>query len=337
MTPRVTQRFVLGLLLPLGALGCTRTTQIQPSAPPPAGADVASPPRDTARQNDSSSATDSRLPPPVAPVISLPSCQQLQTGQLQDTVESSGLAPLPGLKSPAGLPLLVTHGDNELYLDIVDPSGEQIARVEVRGAGDYEAITLLRSELDGEAHSFEFVAIRSPGNYCVRGQGSCTDGAFVRFTLQAQAGRFSLLGSAREWRLPAAWRTNTEALQWTGSRLLAFAKNTGDKLQVHLEPGATEARMEPLVEQGNPGQQGLLTDLTVHPNDGRLLATSCFPPGDHWVCRLVEFDATTLALLRITELTEAFSLTQVEALSFLPDASLVVTNEDGSIARFRCP
>jgi hypothetical protein len=275
-------------------------------------------------------------PPPGAPELA--SCQRLEQGVLEGTIESSGIAPLPGLKSPSGLPLLATHGDNELTIDVVDPTGRRLSRVDIHGTGDFEALTLVHTARGEARIHHTLIALLSPGNHCIRGRGICTPGLLVRFTLgtPTTGGPTILEGEPEIWRLPDQERTNTESIHHTADGLLLFAKSTGDKSLVELPGAGGTAVVHPLLRQGHTDIQGQLTDMAVDPVSGRIFATSLFIGLLEHTYRLVEIDPTTRGAARIFPLPEDLAHTQVEALTFLPDRTLVLTNEDGVIVRFRC-
>lgn len=269
------------------------------------------------------------LPVPV----DLEACQIIDSGALpDDTNESSGLAALPGLKTAGDKDLLVTHGDKGLTLDFVDAAGQRDGRVKVVSAGDFEAVTVISVTGSAAAATVELAALESPGNDCTRGEGVCTDGHVLRFKVAAQPGSYTLLGAPQQWSLPKKERTNSECLEWTGQSLLLFAKNTADKYRVHLEDGAVQAVLEPLVKAKSTDAQGRLTDLTHDPVSGRLLATATTDDG----AILVEIDPGTFAPTHLTPIPPPLAFEKVEGIAVFADQTIAITTEAGSIRRYRC-
>lgn len=263
--------------------------------------------------------------------IDLRACTVVSAGELQKTRESSGLAALPGA-SAGGRPLLVTHGDEGLTANVVDDTGRSHARFDILPEGDFEDLALIdATEADG-ARRYTLVALRSPGNGCVRGEGPCDEGALVRFGLTLREGEWSLRPDLAVWSLPAEARTDAEALAWLETGLLVLAKETGDADRLVLVDGAREAEVHPLLRADQPGERGRVTGATRDAASGRLFATS--RRGGE--VQLLELEPATLAVRHAAPLPADLANTRVEALAVLPDGTLALTNEEGRIVRYRC-
>jgi hypothetical protein len=316
---------------PSGALDASDTGG-GPDTPGPsdtaaADADAAAPGDADPTDAPDTAAPDGSLPTPLA----LGACELLGSGTLQVDFESSGVAPLPGLTSPTGLPLLVTHGDTGLLVVVVDTAGHAYATVQVRDKGDFEGIALTGTGGSATVQRFDFVALRSPGNECTRGDGVCAKGQLVTFSLHHKTGSWAMPEEPVAWDFPEKELTNAEAVFPDGNSMLLFAKNTADKYRVHLTPGAETALFEPLVKDEKTGAQGRLTDLAREPG-GRLFATSTTENG--YV--LVEFDTSTWKVRHVTPMPASVSGEKVEGLTFLPDGTVVLTTEQATIEHRRC-
>lgn len=275
---------------------------------------------------------DAGPPAPLPFPLALGACEVVEAGFLPgDVNEPSGLAALPGVVGANGRELLVTHGDNGLTLDFVDPGGVRDGRLKVIGSGDFEAVTVVSISKKGALHHLELAALESPGNLCTRGDGVCTEGHVVRLTVAAQPGSYTLLGEPVQWALPPKERTNAECLEQVGGDLLLFAKNTADKYRVHLQAGAAAAVLEPLVRQEDTDAQGKLTDLTHDPDSGRLLATS-----RDGSALLVEIAPKTWEPLHVSPIPSPLGQEKVEGIAVLDDQTIVLVSEAGSIWRYAC-